>query len=189
MICKELIHIGIGDTGEGVVRNAIFNHLVKTKRIHNIDGGAHIPLSMARAFSNAPAFTFVRNPFDWYISHWMHELKMHRCQSRFDVWFYQLLAKGGMFKHWGYYTVADNPIGFVGRFEYLEEDLADILVAIIPDIVTTDEVWSWFPEAYRQWCLRPWIEGVEQWMRDAKLEEIEEGTSDIMRLIISRKLP
>jgi acyl-CoA dehydrogenase len=29
---------------------------------------------------------------------------------------------------------------------------------------------------------------VEQWMRDAKLEEIEEGTSDIMRLIISRKL-
>ncbi|MFE8977649.1 acyl-CoA dehydrogenase family protein [Streptomyces cyaneofuscatus] len=30
---------------------------------------------------------------------------------------------------------------------------------------------------------------VEQWMRDAKLEEIEEGTSDIMRLIISRNLP
>lgn len=29
---------------------------------------------------------------------------------------------------------------------------------------------------------------VEQWMRDAKLEEIEEGTSDIMRLIISRNL-
>lgn len=30
---------------------------------------------------------------------------------------------------------------------------------------------------------------VEQWMRDAKLEEIEEGTSDIMRLLISRSLP
>lgn len=30
---------------------------------------------------------------------------------------------------------------------------------------------------------------VEQWMRDAKLEEIEEGTSDIMRLLISRNLP
>ncbi|MEV0182743.1 acyl-CoA dehydrogenase family protein [Streptomyces sp. NPDC050625] len=29
---------------------------------------------------------------------------------------------------------------------------------------------------------------VERWMRDAKLEEIEEGTSDIMRLIISRSL-
>jgi acyl-CoA dehydrogenase len=29
---------------------------------------------------------------------------------------------------------------------------------------------------------------VEQWMRDAKLEEIEEGTYDIMRLIISRGL-
>ncbi|MER6976226.1 acyl-CoA dehydrogenase family protein [Streptomyces carpinensis] len=29
---------------------------------------------------------------------------------------------------------------------------------------------------------------VEQWMRDAKLEEIEEGTSDIMRLVISRRL-
>jgi len=29
---------------------------------------------------------------------------------------------------------------------------------------------------------------VEQWMRDAKLEEIEEGTSDIQRLIISRSL-
>lgn len=30
---------------------------------------------------------------------------------------------------------------------------------------------------------------VEQWMRDAKLEEIEEGTSDVMRLLISRHLP
>jgi acyl-CoA dehydrogenase len=29
---------------------------------------------------------------------------------------------------------------------------------------------------------------VEQWMRDAKLEEIEEGTSDIMRLLIARNL-
>jgi alkylation response protein AidB-like acyl-CoA dehydrogenase len=29
---------------------------------------------------------------------------------------------------------------------------------------------------------------VEQWMRDAKLEEIEEGTSDIMRLLIAREL-
>jgi alkylation response protein AidB-like acyl-CoA dehydrogenase len=30
---------------------------------------------------------------------------------------------------------------------------------------------------------------VEKWMRDAKLEEIEEGTSDIQRLVISRRLP
>jgi acyl-CoA dehydrogenase len=30
---------------------------------------------------------------------------------------------------------------------------------------------------------------VEQWMRDAKLEEIEEGTSDIMRMVIARHLP
>ncbi|MET7475870.1 acyl-CoA dehydrogenase family protein [Streptomyces sp. NPDC005648] len=29
---------------------------------------------------------------------------------------------------------------------------------------------------------------VERWMRDARLEEIEEGTSDIMRLVISRNL-
>jgi acyl-CoA dehydrogenase len=29
---------------------------------------------------------------------------------------------------------------------------------------------------------------VEKWMRDAKLEEIEEGTSDIQRVIISRNL-
>ena len=29
---------------------------------------------------------------------------------------------------------------------------------------------------------------VEKWMRDAKLEEIEEGTSDIQRIIISRRL-
>jgi acyl-CoA dehydrogenase len=28
----------------------------------------------------------------------------------------------------------------------------------------------------------------EKWMRDAKLEEIEEGTSDIQRLVISRHL-
>jgi acyl-CoA dehydrogenase len=29
---------------------------------------------------------------------------------------------------------------------------------------------------------------VEKWMRDAKLEEIEEGTSDIQRMVIARGL-
>ncbi len=29
---------------------------------------------------------------------------------------------------------------------------------------------------------------MQKWMRDAKLEEIEEGTSDIQRLVISRAL-
>jgi acyl-CoA dehydrogenase len=29
---------------------------------------------------------------------------------------------------------------------------------------------------------------VEKWMRDAKLEEIEEGTSDIQRVVIAREL-
>ena len=28
----------------------------------------------------------------------------------------------------------------------------------------------------------------DRWMRDVKLEEIEEGTSDIMKLVISRNL-
>jgi acyl-CoA dehydrogenase len=29
---------------------------------------------------------------------------------------------------------------------------------------------------------------VEKWARDARLEELEEGTSDIQRLIVSRRL-
>jgi acyl-CoA dehydrogenase len=50
--------------------------------------------------------------------------------------------------------------------------------------------------AYRTWAAVQTLGGwgysreypVEQWMRDAELEEIEEGTSDIMRLVISRGL-
>jgi hypothetical protein len=36
--------------------------------------------------------------------------------------------------------------------------------------------------------IRPISLAVEKWMRDAKLEEIEEGTSDIQRLVIARDL-
>jgi acyl-CoA dehydrogenase len=66
----------------------------------------------------------------------------------------------------------------------------------VPDYAAMAKLQASETAAYCTWAAVQTLGGwgysrefpVEQWMRDAKLEEIEEGTSDIMRLIISRNL-
>ena len=92
MFCREFCHIGLGDTGEGVIRNAIVNHLETPKdgspsRITVLDGGAHRSARHAPPEAG-PAFTFVRNPWDWYISAWIHDLKEHRVECSFFAWYW-----------------------------------------------------------------------------------------------------
>lgn len=162
MICKQFIHVGMGDTGEGIIRHALHDHL--GGRVHFVNSDAHLPLRRGRKFSDGPSFSFIRNPFDWYISFWIHECKTRRWRGQFRDW---LIGREGigacMQRDWNYIT--DPGVDYVGRFETLKEDFANILSELIPNIVTTAEVLGWFPEAYKMWGGRPWMEGIEQNMR------------------------
>lgn len=178
MICDRFIHIGIGDTGEGVVRTAIHKYIhypisdigkALPSLIPFCDGeiytAAHIPLSKAREVSLAPAFTFTRNPYDWYISAWIHQLKTHKCACIFRDW---MLENSGWFTRcWKYFTHVngEEAVTHVGKFESLQEDTIRILHALAPAELDLSYLHSWFPDAFRQWGNRPWVEGIEQWMR------------------------
>lgn len=165
MIGRDLVHVGIGDTGEGMIRTAFYDHLIKEGRIEFINDDAHMTLAFARTLSDAPSFTFVRSPWDWYISWYIHELKEHRWQGTFRKWFYERDEGGVCFAtYWHKFT--DPGVDYVGKFENFKEDLIRIVPTIIPHIVTAEEVESWFPQIYRQWSNRTWLAAIEQWLRD-----------------------
>lgn len=175
MFCREFCHVGIRDTGEGVIRNAIAWNLVHPKpnaifknvkkgqpRIMVIKDQAHLSFAQAPA-GCGPPFTFVRNPYDWYISAWMHDLKTKRVACSFALWFWSG-NNPGLYNQYRMLTQDKIPIHRVGLFENMADDFARILPEIWTG-VTSDEVASWFPDAYKQWGGRAWIENIEQHMR------------------------
>jgi hypothetical protein len=168
MIGGKIIHIGIGDTGEGMIRVAFTANLINTHKIRFIDTRAHMNLEHARELSKAPAFTFVRNPWDWYISLYIHRLRNRRWKGSFQDWFYnrdELTFQ----QTFDYFCNIDGELGIdlgnIGKFETFKEDVIRIIPKLIPDIVSTADAQAWFPSIYRQWSNRPWIEGIEQHLR------------------------
>ena len=166
MIGERIIHVGIGSTGESIIRNAFQEYFITPGRLHIINADAHQPLIFARTLSDAPSFTFVRNPWDWRISYWKTELLTHDWANTFRAWFYERDQRISSFtRQWHYFT--DPGIDYVGKFETFAEDLIRILPQIIPDIITEEEIKSWFPRIYKHAAgYYPWMSGVEQWMRD-----------------------
>ena len=166
MIGEKIVHIGLGSTGESIIRGAFQKHLLSTGRLILINGNAHQTLRFARRLSNAPSFTFIRNPWDWRISYWWTELIMLRWTDTFRSWFYTRdPAISNFSRQWHSFT--DPGVDYVGKFETYAEDLSHIVPQIIPDIVTVEEVKGWFPQAYQHSkTYYPWLSGVEQWMRD-----------------------
>ena len=166
MISDRIVHIGMGSTGESIIRNAFHKYFSITGKLCFVDTKAHQSLVFARTLSDAPSFTFIRNPWDWRISYWKTELLTHRWANTFRSWFYELDKNvSSLTKQWHYF--ADPGIDYVGKFETFAEDLIRILPEIIPEIVTGNEIKSWFPKIYMHAAgYYPWISGVEQWMRD-----------------------
>jgi hypothetical protein len=165
MIGHSVVHIGIGDTGEGMIRSAFQDHLISTGRLRLIDESAHMTLEYARTLTDAPSFTYVRNPWDWSISLYIHQLHTRNWRGKFRDWFWTRDREGvSITAHFHYFT--DPGPDYVGRFENFKADLVRIVPSVMPHIVTPAEVTSWFPKIYRQWCNRDWISGIESCMRE-----------------------
>lgn len=187
MISKNFIHVGMGDTGEGIVRNAVHVNLIKRKRLKLLDSGAHIPLSRALEISpNAQPFTFIRNPFDWYLSYYKHELMLQRYMGRFCHWFNGIGRETGpavMADIWHYYIDPGIDMEYIGKFENFKSDFIRIFSKVCP-IVDEAAVESWFPNCFAAWMGRPWLEGIEQWYRedcytDAMVQQVYRQDAEI----------
>jgi hypothetical protein len=164
MISNRIIHIGLGSTGEGIIRGMLGPDGFRS-RIKWLNEDAHVPLSVARALSDAPAFTFVRNPYDWYISSYIVELRKHRWRGTFREWFFNRHPIPlRMAERWDYFGGAE--CDYVGRFENFLPALIYIFNAIIPDIITSSEVSTMWPRHVALQHGMKWIEGFEQWLRE-----------------------
>lgn len=197
MICKQFIHIGLGDTGEGMVRHAVQNFMRDEKGLGKmIDTRAHLSLFTSQEVllkegfkpEEMPlAFTMIRNPRDWYISWWIHELRNHRYQGSFydfvlnwhqgymnPARFRETVGREmtwpglRMLDFWDYMTTPAPGcpnIAFIGQFEHFRRDFTQIFAHKL-GLYPVEQIDEWFPAIYGQWHGRAWIENIEQWMAD-----------------------
>ena len=157
MICTRFIYVDIGRSGSMNVRNLILTEL----NLSWIDAHAHLSLRACRSLqpSHLPSFTVVRNPFDWYISYYLRDLQIHRWRGSFREWVSATkMAELGYSHHW--VDMGGQEVDHVGRFETLSDDLDKIFAAIIPDLVTSEQLREWWP----RYC--SYMRGIEQWLRD-----------------------
>ena len=168
MICDLFTHVGIFCSAGGTVRSLFssrwFGDRITTWR----DTSGHRPLSWMRELGWSPSFTFVRNPWDWYISYYLIQLRYHRWRGTFEDW--MLHRGGGSVRYATEFERMTGPEGceYVGRFENYQADLKWIFqqVKVIPGVMTEEEYDKAFPMAGQTYAARPWIEGYEQWIRD-----------------------
>lgn len=163
MICKEFSHCSCGDVGEGVLRHAMVNKLVRNGRVRLLLDDAHATHEQAKEYGGGPIFTSIRHPADFYCSLYMHRLRNRRYFGRFRNWFWE---EGLVFaKEWHHYAGPTPDLERVVRFEHMENDFARILPQIW-DGVSEGEVRGWFPDCYRQWSNRLWLDNIEPYLRE-----------------------
>lgn len=189
MICDQFIHVNMGSCGGGTIRG-LFSSSYFGDRIKWTYTGAHMTLrdSWERAGrKDIPSFSFMRNPWDWYLSYWMIQLRYHRWRGSFRDWFYNCRGHGLRYAGlWHGFT--DPGVTYVGRFENMEADLCWIFeqVGLIPDVIAHDEYHDAFGRAGWTYSSRPWIEGYEQWLRPYMfthdmLGKIEQSDGELIR--------
>lgn len=182
MISETICHCGIGNSGGTGVRKALSNCLSPQPKW--IDHRAHLPCSHTFEAYHiiAPHIGQVRNPFDWYISTYMTELRYHRWRGGFQDWFYnrqsipyQSLREDRTVGVWMwdsflYFSEVEKGQGptytYILRAENLLNDLLYALRQLVPDRLNDNLL----IQRWDNWaCLesrRLWTEGIEQWMRD-----------------------
>jgi len=168
LICDLFTHVGIGCTGGGTIRGLFSSRWFGDRITTWKDTSGHRSLSWMRELGHSPSFTFVRNPWDWYIAYYIIQLRYHRWRGTFEDWFFR--SRGVGFRFADLFEEMTGPDGceYVGRFENYQADLKWIFqqVKVIPGVMTEEEYDEVFPMGGWTTSSRPWIEGYEQWFRD-----------------------
>lgn len=139
MFCERFIHVHVHRCGGSLVRELVRELLTKPGHLC-VQSDAHAPLSKGREiYPDAPAFTVVRNPWDWWTSSWLRDIEV----GRFNATFAEYLDGHRSESVWWYELGADEvPEHRVIRFEKLESGIHRVFRTLFSDLLTPDQIWS-----------------------------------------------
>lgn len=150
MITNRLLHAHVFRTGGYLFRGV----LSKIPNLRVLDEYAHRSVDEMRGIGstfklpeNLPIVTFVRNPWEWYVSQWCWVTWAkpgYRCSFRSYLETIRECSTAdpniATLTH-NYYThIQAHKATHFGRFETLKEDIERILVDIMPDLVTGEQL-------------------------------------------------
>jgi hypothetical protein len=176
MFCKRFLHVHIPRCGGSLVRSLVQELLINTGKLPDVVQDTHAPLAGGRElFPDAPAFTFVRNMWDWRVSLWSRHVETGKCCVSFGDWLKDSPGFTSWWHHLGAEKVRDN---LVGRFEKLGVEIRRIFHILIPDLLTDEEILMAIarigPVRSSTWHVPwPWLYK-EMWMVDHVYEQDRE---------------
>lgn len=152
MLTQYLIHLHLPRTGGSTLR-AFLGDIPGS---HIVSGVAHAPYDFfvrqceIVCYPVPPAFIFIRNPWDWYVSQWSWVASMGvRGYKGVPFRDWMEVVEGGMEQEafdfspvsYAWEHVQGDKADYVGRFEDFEDEVVRILLSlsIVPKLI--DEDW------------------------------------------------
>lgn len=152
MLTDLFIHIHLPRTGGSTLRTFIG----EIPGVSVIDDRAHLSYSeMAQQCQHIPpAFVFIRNPWDWYVSQWCWVCQVNKQGFHGDFREFMKIVKENSIDNWNFkplsyaweYLGATNA-QYIGRFENLHDETVRILLSIIPSLITEEQIRSGIAKA------------------------------------------
>ncbi len=185
MITTHFAIAAPGDSGSGMLRVACLENFpsrgpyVLPSPVRILDDTAHMSAEQIRASEHGvtvPIITHVRNPFDYYISRWLHLVRNGTYRGSFKDhvlrdWPATAAAETAGYHHatyreyWEHYVGrARIPDERVIRFEHFADDVARTLGELCAKL-GPEYFAAWFPRAYMQWRRLEKLEDIEQVLR------------------------
>lgn len=147
MLTDRIMSIAVGRSGSGMIADVLRD----VPGLEIIDDGPHQPYAVmeakciARGIPVPPAMAFVRNPWEWQVSHWCW-VSQHG--PRFEGTFLEYIAKvqadptnfnfRSQTHSWALHG-ADNA-KYIGCYENLYGDVIRFLLDAMPDLTTEAQI-------------------------------------------------
>lgn len=150
MLTDQIMRIGLGRAGEGMQYNLLLSIpglWIINKRTHGVYD-EYVGQCRDLDIPTPPSFVFIRNPWQWYVSQWCWIRHVQRADFPFQGTFreaMEITKKDPSFWYLrtltsSWYKHGADKAQYVGRFENLEDETVRILMAVIPDLVTEEEI-------------------------------------------------
>lgn len=150
MLTDRVMSLEVGRAGGGMIHNILSD----IPGLTIIDNGIHGTYDFYAGqcqrlgIMAPPALTFIRNPWQWYVSQWCWIRHVQRPEFPFQGTFREAMEttkKDPSFWYlrsltWSWHRHQADKAQYVGRMEALEDETVRILLAIIPDLLIEDEV-------------------------------------------------